>query len=67
MKRLFYSVLVVLGMFVLSYNHPAFAAETKKVCIDQTDAKTKKTKQVCKQVKIHEKLEGTKVPDKKAK
>lgn len=67
MKRLFYSVLLVLGMFVLSYNHPAFAAETKKVCIDQTDAKTKKTKQVCKQVKIHEKLEGTKVPDKKAK
>jgi hypothetical protein len=40
-------------------------AEEKKVCVDQTDAKTKKTKQVCKTVKVHKKLEGTKIPDKK--
>lgn len=43
----------------------AYAVETKKVCVDQTDAKTKKVKQVCKTVKVHKKLEGTKIPDKK--
>jgi hypothetical protein len=41
------------------------AAETKRVCVEQTDPKTKKPKEVCKEVKIHKKLEGTKVPDKK--
>jgi hypothetical protein len=41
------------------------AAETKRVCVEQTDPKTKKPKQVCKEVKVHKKLEGTKVPDKK--
>lgn len=41
-----------------------FAAETKKVCVEQTDPKTKKSKEVCKTVKVHEKLEGTKVPPK---
>ena len=47
---------------------PAFAAaETKKVCVEQTDPKTKQPKQVCREVKVHKKLEGTKVPDKTAK
>lgn len=41
------------------------AAETKKVCVEQTDPKTKKPREVCKEVKVHKKLEGTKVPDKK--
>ncbi len=58
---------MVLSVFLLSYNNPSFAAETKRVCTEQIDAKTKKPKQVCKEVKIHKKLEGTKVPDKKAK
>lgn len=44
---------------------PAMAAEeapkTKKVCVMQTDAKTKKEKEVCKTVKVHKKHEGTKV------
>ena len=31
--------------------------ETKKVCIDQKDAKTGKTKQVCKTMKVHKKLD----------
>jgi len=35
----------------------------KKVCTKQTDAKTKKEKEVCKTIKIHKKLEGTKIPD----
>jgi hypothetical protein len=39
--------------------------ETKRVCIQEKDAKTGKTKEVCRTIKIHKKLEGTKVPDKK--
>jgi hypothetical protein len=46
----------------------AFAAnETKRVCVEQTDPKTKQTKEVCKTITVHKKLEGTKVPDKKDK
>lgn len=50
----------------------SFAAETKKVCIDKVTkdgkpVKGKDGKQVqdCKEVKVHKKLEGTKVPEKK--
>jgi hypothetical protein len=50
----------------------AFSAETKKVCIDKTTKdgkpvldKAGKPQQDCKQIKIHKKLEGTKVPEKK--
>lgn len=39
----------------------ANAAETKRVC--KTDEKTKK--EVCKNIKVHKKLEGTPVPAKK--
>ena len=39
------------------------AAETKKVCHAEKD-KTGKEKQVCREVKIHKKLDGTKVPPK---
>jgi hypothetical protein len=42
----------------------AFAAEKEKVCIDVKDAKTGKTKQECKEIKKHKKLEGTEVPKK---
>ena len=58
---------VVAAIFAVNVNNPAFAAETKRVCVEQTDPKTKKPKQVCRDVKVHKKLEGTKVPDKKAK
>jgi hypothetical protein len=37
--------------------------KTKKVCVKQTDPKTKKEKEVCKTIKVHKKLEGTKVED----
>jgi hypothetical protein len=50
--------LLVLLAFVFST--VACAAETEKVCI-----KDAKGKEVCKQVKVHKKLEGTKVPEKK--
>jgi hypothetical protein len=47
--------------------------ETKKVCVDVkdkagkvvNDPKTGKPKQSCKEMKVHKKLEGTKVPEKK--
>lgn len=38
--------------------------ETKKVCQETKDQKTGKTKEVCKTIKVHKKLEGTKVPAK---
>jgi len=73
MKSLFYASCIALGALFLAANNPAFAeAKTKKVCIDVKkdgkdviDPKTNKPKQTCKEVKVHEKLEGTKVPEKK--
>ena len=62
--------LLILATVVLSLLAPqtVFAvAETKRVCVEQTDPKTKKPKEVCKEVKIHKKLEGTKVPEKQGK
>lgn len=51
---------------------PVYAAETKKVCMDQKDKngaviknKDGTNKQVCREVKVHQKHEGTKIPDKK--
>lgn len=48
------------------------AAETQKVCIDKIGkdgkvvmGKDGKPTQECKEMKIHKKLEGTKVPEKK--
>lgn len=50
----------------------AFSAETEKVCVNKTTKdgkpvldKAGKPQQECKQVKVHKKLEGTKVPEKK--
>ena len=50
----------------------SFAAETEKVCVDKTTkdgkpmmGKDGKPLQDCRQVKVHKKLEGTKVPEKK--
>jgi hypothetical protein len=40
------------------------APQTKKVCIKTTDPKTGKEVEKCRTVKIHEKHEGTKVPEK---
>ena len=39
------------------------AAETKKVCHAEKDRKGKEI-QVCREVKVHKKLDGTKVPPK---
>lgn len=61
--------LAVFGMILFLLFAPltnaAFAAETKKVCVKELDNKTKKEKEVCKTIKVHKKLDGTKIPDKK--
>jgi hypothetical protein len=55
-----YLVAAIIGLFVLTVQ-----AEEKKVCVKQTDAKTKKEKEVCKTIKVHKKLDGTKIEDAK--
>lgn len=57
----------ILGLAITLIGATSFAAETKRVCVEQKDPKTQQPKQVCKDVKVHKKLEGTPVPDKKAK
>jgi hypothetical protein len=67
MKKLFTTAAIVFAT-LFSYNVLAAEAnkpETKRVCVMQKDAKTGKEKEVCKTVKIHKKLEGTPVPEKK--
>lgn len=64
MKNILTILALAVGIWAVCYNNPAFAAETRRVCVEQTDAKTKKLKQVCREVKIHKKLEGTPVPPK---
>jgi hypothetical protein len=53
--------LTVLLSVVLAFQ--IHAAETKKVCNAQKDKKGKEV-QVCREVKVHKKLDGTKVPPK---
>ena len=75
MKQLLAIALMALAVSAHAVdNHAAAdaAKETKKICVDVKkdgkevkDPKTGKTKQSCKEVKQHKKLEGTKVPDKK--
>lgn len=65
MKNLLTILLVTL--LTAGYSSAAVAAETRRVCVNQTDAKTKKVKQVCKTIKTHKKLTGTPVPKKPGK
>ena len=69
MKQLLIALSLALGSQFVIAEEPK---ETKKVCVDVKkdgkevkDPKTGKTKQSCKEVKQHKKLEGTKVPEKK--
>jgi hypothetical protein len=55
----------IIPLILLALASVSFAAETKKVCVKEYDNKTKKEKEVCKTIKVHKKLEGTKIPDKK--
>ncbi len=55
------AVTVIASLFLVFQIH---AQEVKKVCNKQKDNKGKEV-QVCKEIKIHKKLDGTKVPEKK--
>ena len=70
MKTIILSIALAFG-FVASTPVLA-AAEVKEVCKDKLDKagkpvkdKAGKVKQDCKKIKVHKKLEGTKVPEKK--
>lgn len=62
MKHIIIAVGVVMALTISAGN--VFGAETKKVCIEQKQ-KDGKMKNVCKDVKVHKKLEGTPVPGQK--
>lgn len=62
----------ILVLLATTLSLSVFAAETQKVCIDKIGkdgkvvmGKDGKPTQECKEMKIHKKLEGTKVPEKK--
>ena len=70
MKHLIIALSLALGSQFVHAEEPK--KETKRVCVDVVkdgkevkDPKTGKTKQTCKEVKQHKKLEGTDVPVKK--
>lgn len=74
MKHIIFAAGLALALtYPTAYADHHEKAETKKVCVDAQgkdgkpimDPKTKKPKQNCKEVKIHKKHEGTKVPEKK--
>jgi hypothetical protein len=69
MKQFLFAIALALGT---QFVYADEAKETKQVCVDVKkdgkevkDPKTGKTKQSCKEVKQHKKLDGTKVPEKK--
>lgn len=69
MKKILIVLALALGSQFVNAEGPK---ETKKVCVDVKkdgkevkDPKTGKTKQSCKEVKQHKKLEGTDIPVKK--
>jgi hypothetical protein len=62
----------ILAGLLIAVSSLAFAAEEKTVCIDRIGKdgkvvvdKSGKPLQDCKKMKVHKKLEGTKVPEKK--
>ena len=57
--KICWAVVIAFGIVTLAQA----AGETKRVC--KTDEKTKK--EVCKNIKVHKKLEGTPVPEKPVK
>lgn len=75
MKNIFIASVIAFGLTFSAGATFANTApkETRKVCVDikdkagkpVIDAKTKKPKQNCKEMKVHKKLEGTKIPEKK--
>lgn len=68
MKKIIASIIASLALISNVYAE----AEVKRVCVDRITkdgkpvlGKDGKPQQECKEIKIHKKLEGTKVPEKK--
>jgi len=57
-------IILAIALAFISVGLVHAESETKKVCEKTKDAKGKE-KEVCKQVKIHKKLDGEKLPEKK--
>ena len=71
MKHLLVGFCVILCIATVTHNQPVWA-ETTQVCVDLKDElgrplkdKSGRVQQRCRTMKKHEKLEGTKVPEKK--
>jgi len=70
MKNIFYSLLIALSLTTSAYASEQ-AKETTKVCVDVVKDgkpvldKSGKPQQQCKTMKVHKKLEGHAVPEKK--
>jgi len=69
MKKIIFSILFA-SLALIQYND-GVASESRKVCVNkitkdgkQVLDKSGKPIKICKQMKVHKKLEGTKVPDK---
>jgi hypothetical protein len=62
MKNIFIAFAAAISLITPAF--AVFGAETKKVCIEQMQKNGKK-KEVCKQIKVHKKLDGTPVPNQK--
>ena len=68
-------IVSVFALILLIATNPAYAeAKTKEVCRDKVDKagqvirdKSGKATLVCKKVKVHKKVDGTKVPEKSKK
>lgn len=72
MKKLLLVLAIAAGLIVPLAQAEDVKHETKKVCVDKTGkdgqpvkGKDGKVQQTCKEVKVHKKLEGTPVPEKK--
>ena len=76
LKKIKFGLLVLVAVFQFVFLFPMTAyaeAEKKEVCHDKVDKagkpvmdkKTGKPAQDCKKIKVHKKLEGTAVPEKK--
>jgi hypothetical protein len=64
MKALLSSMFIAASLLTAPAMAEEKKPEEKKVCIKTKDAKTGKEVEKCKVTKIHEKHEGTKVPEK---
>jgi hypothetical protein len=53
---------IIIAASIILFGATSFATETKKACVEQKDAKTQKTKEVCKEIKVHKKLEVASAP-----